>query len=331
VAEDRAATARSTSSGPRPRPRPTFLDPALQEQFEVDGVVIVPLLSAAALQNLTEAVLPLVPADPVPMLSPHVGDDVDVRRALAAVAQTHLTPALASLLPDQEVFTGSVLVKSPGPGSEHALHQDWTVVDEDHFVSGVVWVPLVDTDERNGGLHAVLGSHRLRTPVRGSPDLGLSLGQSELSRQLHAEHLTPLVVPAGNAAVFDHRLLHGSPMNRSSAPRIAVSVAFHPRGADLFHYRTEGPRHLLRYRVRADFATELDLSSGPNGEYVLGVERVPAPPAPDEAALLDQLAAIGPSLRRAASADSGASPRRTRPTRRWRFGRAPLRRPFRSR
>lgn len=292
---------------------PTFVDRRHQRDFDRDGVVVIPLLSPDALRSLAAAVEPLIPTDPVPMLSPHVGDTVALRRAFAAVAEEHLVPAMAQPMPDQQVFTGSVVVKAPGPGGEFLLHQDWSFVNEERFVSGVVWVPLSDTDADSGGLHVVLGSHRLDTPVRGAPDLGLRLGDTDLGTRLANEYLTPVSAPAGSAVVFNHRLLHGSPVNLSDRPRVAVTVAFHPRGSDLYHHRADGDGGLLRYEVTPEFFLSLDPSLPPTGRHVRGVERVSSGGGEVGSALLGRLAPAAGSanLRRAASGLSGAGPRST--------------------
>jgi hypothetical protein len=268
----------------------TFADPGLQARYSEDGVVSVPLLDPETLGSLRDEVERLVPEARVPFTGNFQGDTPESRRTCMEIVRRHVEPAARALLPTQRFFTTAMFVKQPGSVSEKPLHQHWTMVDEDRFSSGLVWVAVTDTDATNGGLEVVLGSHRLHTSVRGTPDLHVPMGGTEVGERLRREFLTPLALHAGSAAIMDDRLLHGSSHNRSDRPRIAVGLAFCSPGADLLHYYYDHDRDvLLRFRVEPEFFLEHPWPERPSGPYVIDVERVAISPSPPLEVQIDSL------------------------------------------
>jgi hypothetical protein len=270
-------------------PPATFPDPARQQAFERDGVVVVPLLGPDEVRSLRDEIERLLPHTATGFTGNHQGDTPEVRRACSDAVRRHVEPAAARLLPGHEFHATAVFVKPPTETTEKPLHQHWTFVDEERFTSGLVWVALDDTDRRNGGLHVVLGSHRLRTGVRGTPDLHPPMDGTEAGAVIYEDYLTPMDLPAGTAAVMDDRLLHGSTPNRSGAARVAVGLAFRPAGAPLHHYHLDPEEGLLRFTVTPEFFQEHDWPRRPDGPWVLGVAKVDEAEPPD---LLEQVRAL---------------------------------------
>src|SRR5262249_11399624 len=70
-----------------------------------------------------------------------------------------LAEAVDGMFGSNELFGGTFMVKVPEQSTVLALHQDWSVVDEDIYQSAFIWCPLVETGPANGGLFVLPGSH----------------------------------------------------------------------------------------------------------------------------------------------------------------------------
>ncbi len=125
-------------------------------------------------------------------------------------------------------------------GKVTELHQDEGYYDPafDYSCSRVmVWLPLVDVDEAGGCMHFISGSHRRPEQVlahRPAPNQTMnpltSLGFNELEVATGSEvdswaNSTPAPLPAGGAAFWLPRTLHGSARNSSPTPRKALLMS----------------------------------------------------------------------------------------------------------
>jgi ectoine hydroxylase-related dioxygenase (phytanoyl-CoA dioxygenase family) len=139
-----------------------------------------------------------------------------------------------------------VFDKLPG-GAGIEVHQHATLVDESKYRSLTIWLPASDTSVAMGTLHVVKGSHEFTDGFR-SKNRRLD-DFRRVSRRVLERHSTPIVVHAGQAIVFDDRLIHWSPPNRSSLVRTALQLMLVPDEAELVtYYRTDG-HELAKYAV----------------------------------------------------------------------------------
>jgi ectoine hydroxylase-related dioxygenase (phytanoyl-CoA dioxygenase family) len=145
-----------------------------------------------------------------------------VRRFCTAGA--HLDAVRALLGPDLCLTHQQFITKLPdgaGQRSDIPLHQDNGYGRLEPMTDVTVWVALVDTDELNGGLVVLPGSHRLGLLPHDAA------GVNPLLRETRAE-IAPVPVPlaAGEAVAFTGLTLHGSGPNRSGAPRPGLFVRY---------------------------------------------------------------------------------------------------------
>lgn len=143
----------------------------------------------------------------------------------------HLAAVQQLMGPDVCLTHQQFVTKLPDQGAQRSdipLHQDQGYGRIEPMTDVTVWVALVDTDERNGGLFFVPGSHRLGLL---SHDRA---GVNPLLRETHAP-APPVAVPlrAGEAVAFSGLTLHGSGANRSPAPRPGFYVRYCEPGATL--------------------------------------------------------------------------------------------------
>jgi hypothetical protein len=179
------------------------------------------------------------------------------------------------------------MIKFPGDGPIEA-HQDFNFVDESHHTAFNLWCPLVDTDTQNGGLFVVAGSHNVFRTQRG-PNLPKALTQYHDTLRKYAR-LVPL--RQGQAIIYDHRLIHYSPPNRTGEARVAVQSVLTPREATTIHYGyDEATCRVRAYRIDKAFILAHNLWDTCLDGLVLDHER-PLSPFPTEAEVAAGLAAL---------------------------------------
>ena len=137
---------------------------------------------------------------------------------------------------DLKWISGYISIKE---ARSHALwwHQDWWCWD--HSVSYRRGAPqiaalcyLADTDTQNGALRVLPGSHLRSVPIHAV----LPEAHDEAASVLEAENIAMTDLPgqvtlelkAGDAAVIDYRLLHGTHKNASSTRRDCILLSFAP-------------------------------------------------------------------------------------------------------
>lgn len=216
---------------------PLFTDATLQQHFDEAGFVKVPLLNAEQVNSLL-AYYHSLSQHPVGQYGFHVSlDSKDSNYIDAVFAKLFevILPALHPLLNDYKAFTASYVVKEAGLQNSVPPHQDWTFVNEEHFCSATVWIPLMDVNKNNGALGVIRGSHKLFNFPRISPSPQVKSVISE-----HIFELFPYVevieMKAGEALIFNNKLIHASPPNVSDKTRIGAGIGITQKAAQLLHY-----------------------------------------------------------------------------------------------
>lgn len=165
-------------------------------------------------------------------------EDEAVRSAITNGLRAILGPRLEQVLVGEslEVVRLDFSVKPPSPTSGLGPHQDFALVDERVCQSLYLWVPLCDTDERNGTLHVVPGSHRFSNRIRSRHVPAVF---DEVITEVEAA-ATRLDCRAGELIVMVSGVIHFSPPNASDQLRLAAHGIVKPAGAPLvFYYADE--------------------------------------------------------------------------------------------
>jgi SAM-dependent methyltransferase len=248
----------------------------LHSSLAVSGWAKVPMLEAVAISRLSsyyEANLPEHKTGThVTMFQP----DPAYRKAADLEIESVLAPYVLNVFPGYRILYGNFMVKEPGAEGRFPVHQDWRYVQEPDFLSYAVWIPLQDTDETNGTLGVLSGSHQVLTAPRGPFLHEPFAGISEEVRNRYGK-LIPL--KAGEALIWDHRLLHYSNANLSTQPRLAVTVIMVPEQAKTFHCfrRSEDPEDRCRlYEISREFFHHYQIGSEPK-EFARELAQLPVP------------------------------------------------------
>jgi len=230
--------------------------PEMTELLLSQGYCVLPVMEHAGLNALLEFYFK--------HLHGQVGQDgfyrsiSDADRSRTALLNSKikglLMPHLRQFFSDIRPIVGSYMVKPPG-AEAMAAHQDWTFVDnEPDFESYTCWMPLVDTDSENGMLGVVPGSHSEYLGPRASPSPQFPRGFPETDETYSRLRYLPL--RAGEAVVFNHRVVHASLPNTSGQDRPALILAFTSGNSTLIHLTlsaTGDRKELHKYLVDEAF------------------------------------------------------------------------------
>ena len=131
--------------------------------------------------------------------------------------------------PDFCLWGGRFFVKYPGDGSIVPWHQDARYWPLHPRRTVTVWLAIYDTDDGNGAMQVVRGSHRAGTlrhhKVRGPEHV---LEQEVDADQIDNDDIVTIDLRAGEISLHDEGLLHGSGPNESERVRCGATMRFCP-------------------------------------------------------------------------------------------------------
>jgi len=237
-------------------------DPVLQERFEADGFVRLPLLGRHEIEELTQYYMRHTGGDVKNSVygmwvSLHDRDDIAFKRQTMDEIRRVTLPRLNEFFIDCKPHLGSYLVKVPNPRSFTFPHQDWTFVDNQRMqelCSLTVWITLKDVSITGGTLGFVKGSPKFFDHVIGSPSPAIKTA-TQGHEPLLFEYLTYESVRAGDALAFNNRTIHAAMPNTTEEQRIALGIGMTPAEADLYHYflKPGTTDRLLKLKVEDEF------------------------------------------------------------------------------
>lgn len=229
-----------------------FLDPVPHtarvdiDEFESSGFLVgLPILSENQVMALREALDDLMDkqAEDPRFYEYHSNESKDDgKRLLHALGAWRISSAFHDLILYRPIIQlaeqllggavrfwhDQVFVKPARDGSVVAWHQDysyWTrTVPLAHLTC---WIGLDDSDEENGCVHYVPGSHRWHLLPRGD----LANDMTAVFRHLNAEQKdaflpVPAVMRAGETSFHHPMTVHGSYENKSDRPRRGIVLNF---------------------------------------------------------------------------------------------------------
>jgi len=234
-----------------------FKNEKIQQQFNLNGYVVVPFLNESEVKTLRDFFFEKHPSIPDGFYSSSFNTDETHKQSVNQKIETVLGENVTASFNSIKKLGGCFLNKQPGVQSEMPIHQDWTVVDEPNFDSITIWIPLQVVNETNGAIQVINGSHRFHHALR-SPSLHdpFKNVQSELRKDLKL-----LPMKAGEAFIFSQALLHASPANHSNEPRIAVTYGLIDAKAQLMFYHHEGG-NVEQYFVDENFFQQYNTQIG---------------------------------------------------------------------
>jgi len=249
--------------------RTIFQNPSLEEAFRKDGYVIVPFLESQEIEQLAE----VYHKHTLEMdMNFHLSiwkRDVENRAKVHEKIQAFFLPKAQKIFQDYKCIISSFAVKKAAQNSAWHIHQDDNFTDEHRFSSASIWCPLVDVNANNGAMQVLKHSHRIFTDVLRCPTIPKSF--DIYKPHIQEKYLTTIPMKAGEAMIFDHKLVHASGANMSGKLRLAAVSVYIPQEAPLqFFYKnpsdTSAP--IERLELVEDFYLRFPLGDKPEGEGV---------------------------------------------------------------
>ena len=168
---------------------------------------------------------------------------------------TILRPRLNELFVSYSAPVGTFMSKNCNPNSTCDLHRDFSILNENEFQYRNIWIPVVSTNNNNGALYVLRGSHKVFDYVH--PFL------TEWPYRKMQDELFPLVetvdAEAGDLVIYLDRTLHGSHINYSNDSRPVVHFGvLHPDVQLQFFQLDEKKENVKVYSVPFKFFFERD-------------------------------------------------------------------------
>lgn len=231
--------------------RPYFHDPVHQAQYELDGYLVLPMLSPAEVKEFSALFEEIRPPQVSKMYSNVLDQPYEVNKRVDDLIKSRLTERMAKIFINCTAPRATLMAKGIDDESECIFHQDWTTVDElSDYQSFTYWIPLVDVDAHNGALWVIKGSHRLFKTCRSFNYPSACFGFSPESEAL----ATLLPMRAGEVCIFANTIFHGSKRNYSDSIRVTITGGILPAETPNIHYRFDEKTGLLDvWEVDHDF------------------------------------------------------------------------------
>ena len=241
-------------------------NPDLNRQLLENGFVKFPFLGEEGIETLTQHFAELLPEPPTDFFGSGHQNDIDLRLNASNAIKAVFEPAIHQQFEACSLLGASYMFKPSDGISVLEPHQDWRIVDEKHFRSFNIWVPMVDVDANNGALHLMPKSHLWQETYRG-PNI------FEIYRPFAKtlwKVMEPVEMKAGEALVFDQSLLHASSPNSSGKARLAAVFGLIPAAAELRFYHSTAEGTIEEFAAFLDFFRHREHFSGPEDLEKLG-------------------------------------------------------------
>ena len=240
--------------------RRIFQDDSLQQRIDREGYVVIPFLDPEEVDDLRTVYADMSAADrPEEFYLSIWSDDVEYKQRSHERIVSVIREKAASTFDRYKHVVSNFAVKHPGQESAFGLHQGVNFTDERQFISITMWIPLQDVDARNGNMQVVPGSHRFfdqRVRSQNYPP-----PYEAIKDYITENHMVDLPMKAGEAWIFNHRLLHCSPINRTDQSRIATLNVMMPEEAPVLLY--------YKPQDRYQDGTEVEVLEFTQGNYHL--------------------------------------------------------------
>lgn len=245
--------------------RKVLKDDSLNEQFEKDGYVVIPFLKPEEVAELRQLYFDTLPNSGGIIQSDDIGlkdaisydftfidKNIDYKRQVFDIITSRFKKQVDVYLDDYKPVIANFIRKKSKNG-EVPLHQNWAFVDERKSTSVSIWCPLVDSNEQNGTLQVVPGTHKRYGEFRG-PMVPWEL--NDIKEDIIKKYLVPMNIKAGTAVILDDSIVHYSALNLSDELRLAIQLILIPAEEKSIHYHLDpqvNPNKIEVLEVDVDF------------------------------------------------------------------------------
>lgn len=241
-------------------------DNELDKQLLAEGYIVVPFLNTDEIQQLKKTYYDKHPTVLNGMYATAHVPDLDLRMQMNSTIKQVFTRAINNIFINENALGGSYIAKGKNQAGTLTPHQDWNIVDEEKFRSFNIWVPLVDLHENNGAICIMPKSHLWQQTYRSAniPSVYREV-EPELWQQMARLHMK-----AGEALIYDHRLIHASGENKTDEIRLATVMGVIPNEATMFYYHQKGDKYIEVYESNPEFFLYGNIFEGPKNLKLIG-------------------------------------------------------------
>lgn len=228
-------------------------------QLHEDGFVVLDLLDADEVQQLVD-LYHQQPNAKNEAFGFHITLDLSDGSKIAAIGEAItqvINPKVETLLQNFKYISPRFAIKEAHQNSLIPPHQDWSFVDERKYQSFNLWIALTPATFENGTLGFLPKSHNALENIRATP-----LPIFEVPFQKYAQELTPYMkfveLQAGQAFLFNSRVIHASKPNVSDSARISIATELTDKNAPLKHFykSPKNKKRILVYDIEDAFFTK---------------------------------------------------------------------------
>lgn len=238
--------------------RGLFKDKALESKLLEYGFLKVPFFTPSELEEIKSFYQNVHPDSKMNLEGTENGihmttwsGNTEYKKLVASFLRHFYSKALDRIFQNHRHFHHVFISKDANQQVNFEIHQDWSVVDETQYYSVNVWSPLQRVSKENGALWFIPQSHKLEQPIRGAGHLFPDYldGMEELKELVEC-----VEIEAGEALIFLHATIHGSPPNITNSKRIAACCSLVRKDAPIRNYFQPKPNLPLQvYETRDDF------------------------------------------------------------------------------
>ena len=251
--------------------RQIFQNNEVQKVVEEDGFTTMPFLDKDEVDHLVELYYQLgTPGlEEFGFHATMASPDSSYRRKVDEGIKEIVRPKVEKLFIDFKPLFANYIIKEPFRDNECPVHQDWSYIDESQSTSINIWCPLVDTNKFNGAMQGVRGSHKLRTPIRFTPHIQPDWTSYNNVIKVKME---PLYLKAGEALIYNSRVIHYTPDNITDKARLAFGFVNIPVEAQSIHYFWNKAKEdkLELFKAEGDFYYNLIMGERPDERNLYG-------------------------------------------------------------
>ena len=220
-----------------------------QQLLNGNGYFTIPFLNASEIEKIKSIYYAHFIDKETSFYSTSFHPNIQLKKKVNDAIISIVQQKLEETFDNYKIIGSSFLKKNPNENNPLPLHQDWTVTDEDKFGSYTIWIPLQDTTPHNGAIRVIPGSHQVENNFR-APSLPVAF---EKERTAFNAYLKTLPLAAGEAFIFNQKLMHASFPNSSNTERLAVTIGILPKAANLFMlYFDSNKKQLSKYAMPDD-------------------------------------------------------------------------------
>lgn len=230
--------------------RRTLIDNEIETKFQKDGYVEVPFLTSDEVEmlkayyfdSLKESGGNLGPEDekhaakdPITYDFTFIDKNSDYKQQVFDMITKSFEQRVEGYLADYKPIIANFIRKKED-GGEVPLHQNWAFADEHKCATVSIWCPLVDSNQKNGTLEVVPGSHKRFGEVRGP------MIKSELAgihKEIIDNYMIPIETKAGNCVILDDSIVHYSSPNQTDGLRLAIQLILIPKEEKSIHFHMD--------------------------------------------------------------------------------------------